>query len=93
MVLGHTIPGLHKIVAAMEKLLCWIAVCLPVLSWAESGHVDIARFSQGNLSGWQANVFAGETFYALREESGRTVLHADSNATASVALPRGEYWS
>ncbi|WP_295626450.1 hypothetical protein [uncultured Nitrosomonas sp.] len=28
MALGHTIPGLHIIVAAMEKLLCWIAVCL-----------------------------------------------------------------
>lgn len=82
MALGHTIPRLHKIVA-MEKLLCWILVCLPVLSWAESEHVDIARFSQGDLSGWQEKVFAGETFYALREESGRTVLHADSNATAS----------
>ncbi|HNP26707.1 MAG TPA: DUF3047 domain-containing protein [Nitrosomonas sp.] len=56
---------------------------MPVASWAESGRVDIARFSQGDLSGWQSKVFAGETFYVLEREAERMVLRADSSAAAS----------
>ncbi|HBV20692.1 MAG TPA: hypothetical protein DEF07_03105 [Nitrosomonas sp.] len=67
----------------MDKLLCWIVICMPVASWAESGRVDIARFSQGDLSGWQSKVFAGETFYVLEREAERMVLRADSSAAAS----------
>ncbi|GJL74553.1 DUF3047 domain-containing protein [Nitrosomonas sp.] len=56
---------------------------MPVASWAESGRVDIARFSQGDLSGWQSKVFAGETSYVLEREAERMVLRADSSAAAS----------
>ena len=45
----------------MEKLFCWIVVCLPILSWATDKHIEIARFSKSDLNGWQAKVFAGET--------------------------------
>ncbi|MDO8438560.1 MAG: DUF3047 domain-containing protein [Nitrosomonadaceae bacterium] len=72
----------------MKKLLCWATVCLPLLyvpqlSWAASGRVDIARFSRGDLSGWQPKVFSGETRYLLKNSDGRLALHADSNAAAS----------
>lgn len=57
--------------------------CLPIAAWAEGQRIDVARFSQGDLKGWQTKVFSGKTFYALRKEGDRTVLHADSNAAAS----------
>ena len=74
----------------MPNALCWalviafsIAGCLPVLSWAGSERVDIARFSHGDLGGWRTKTFAGVTRYALVNKNGRTVLHADSSAAAS----------
>lgn len=57
--------------------------CLPMLSWAKGERVDVARFSQGDLSGWRSKAFSGETRYALKNQDGRTVLRADSNAAAS----------
>lgn len=57
--------------------------CLPIAAWAEGQRIDIARFSQGDLNGWQTKVFSGKTSYALRKEDGRTVLRADSHAAAS----------
>lgn len=70
-------------VTNMKKFLYWMIVCLPLLSWAESKRVDIARFSQNDLNGWQSKVFAGETHYALKTNDGKIVLRAESNATAS----------
>lgn len=70
-------------IAAIQKLLCWMMVCLPVLSWGGEERVDIARFSQNDLSGWQTKVFAGETHYALENNDGKIVLRADSSAAAS----------
>ncbi|WP_090572259.1 DUF3047 domain-containing protein [Nitrosomonas sp. Nm33] len=67
----------------MKKFLYWMLLCLPLLSWAESGRVDIARFSQSDLSGWQTKVFAGKTHYVLKNNDGKIVLHADSKAAAS----------
>ncbi len=67
----------------MHKLLCWIVICMPILSWAESERVEIARFSQGDLTGWQSKVFAGQTDYSLEREADRMVLRADSSAAAS----------
>ncbi len=58
-------------------------ICLPLLSWAGSERVDIARFSQSDLNGWQSKVFAGETHYALKNNDGKIVLRADSRAAAS----------
>lgn len=68
----------------MKKALCWaVLCCLPLLSWAAGERVDIARFSQGDLSGWQTKVFTGETRYALESTDGRLALRADSSAAAS----------
>jgi len=33
---------------------------LSLLSWAANNRVGITRFSQGDLSGWRPEVFAGE---------------------------------
>ncbi len=35
----------------MKKLLCWVVVCLPLLSRAAGDRVEVACFSQGNLNG------------------------------------------
>lgn len=67
----------------MKKFLFWVAICLPAIVWAESGRVDIARFSQGDLSDWQKKAFAGETRYSLEKSDGRLALRADSSAAAS----------
>ncbi|MEP6877577.1 MAG: DUF3047 domain-containing protein [Nitrosospira sp.] len=67
----------------MDKLLCWAMICFPVLSWAADDRVDIARFSRGDLSGWQSKAFAGETRYSLQNRDGRIALRADSSAAAS----------
>lgn len=60
-----------------------IAGYFPVLSWAGSEFVDIARFSHSDLSGWRSKTFSGVTRYALANKNGRTVLRADSKAAAS----------
>ncbi len=68
----------------MKNMLYWaVACCLPLLSWAAGERVDIARFSQGDLSGWQTKVFAGETSYTLENTDGRRALRAESSAAAS----------
>lgn len=67
----------------MRKFLSGVIICLPALAWAEGERVDIARFSQGDLSGWQTKTFAGKTRYALENVEGRLALRADSNAAAS----------
>ena len=67
----------------MGKFLFWMIISLPAMSWAEGERVDIARFSQGDLSEWQTKAFVGETRYALENSDGQLALRADSNATAS----------
>ena len=67
----------------MKKLLFLAAICLPLISWAKDERIDIARFSRGDLNGWQIKAFAGETRYALENSDGRLALRADSSAAAS----------
>jgi len=45
--------------------------------------IDIARFSQGDLAGWQERSFRGHTDYRLVRIEGSTVLQARSAASAS----------
>ena len=45
--------------------------------------IDIARFSQGDLVGWQERSFRGRTDYRLVQMEGDTVLQARSDASAS----------
>ena len=67
----------------MKKFLHWAILCLPIIAYTAEERVDIARFSQGDLSGWQTKVFAGKTSYSMESTNGRTALYANSAATAS----------
>lgn len=66
-----------------KKMLFWMMLCVPVLSWAGGERIDIGRFSQNDLSGWQPKEFAGKTHYVLESNDGKIVLRADSDAAAS----------
>jgi len=62
----------------------WTAGMLFVATLALAGdRVEVARFSQGALDGWQEKTFAGRTAYRLVTEDGRRVLRADSDGSAS----------
>lgn len=68
----------------MNRLPYWaVLCCLPLLAWAAGERIEIARFAQGDLSGWKTRVFAGETRYSLERTGGKTALRADSSAAAS----------
>ncbi|OGS96075.1 MAG: hypothetical protein A3H31_01220 [Gallionellales bacterium RIFCSPLOWO2_02_FULL_57_47] len=68
----------------MKKTLYWFMLCcLPLLTWAVGERIDIARFSKGELNGWQTRAFAGETRYVLERSAGRLALHAESSSAAS----------
>lgn len=61
-----------------------VLVALAPFVLAASGlRIDVARFSAGDLAGWQTKSFAGETRYALVEDQGLRVLRADSDGAAS----------
>lgn len=68
----------------MNKLVYWFVLfCLPLLAWAAAERIEIARFEQGDLSGWKTKVFADETRYSFERAGGKTALRADSSAAAS----------
>lgn len=67
----------------MRKLLFGIILCLPMTAWATDERIDIARFSQGDMTGWQTKIFSGETHYSLEKIKGHVALRAISNAAAS----------
>lgn len=68
----------------MNKLPYWgVLFCLPLVTWAASERVKIANFEQGDLGGWTAKIFSGETRYSLERTGEKTALRADSSATAS----------
>ena len=67
----------------MKPFFISVIVFLPILSWTADTRIDIARFSQGDLSGWQTKVFAGETRYTFENSQGRLGLRAESSAAAS----------
>lgn len=56
-----------------------LAIAVP----AEAGSVVLGRFSAGDLSGWEAKSFEGETAYRLVDGGDGTVLEATSRASAS----------
>ncbi len=59
--------------------IVFLVLALPALA----ERVVVGRFSEGDLSGWQSKFFAGETHYALQENTGRVALHATSDNAAS----------
>lgn len=67
----------------MRKLLRCLLLFLPIIASADEERIDIARFSQGEISSWQTKIFTSETHYAFSTTDGRTALHANSTAAAS----------
>lgn len=67
----------------MIKHMRWIAIYLPMTTWASNERIDIDHFSRGDLNEWQSKVFVGETRYSLESEDERIVLRADSYLATS----------
>lgn len=67
----------------LKKSLCYLLLFLTLIAWADGERIDVARFSQGETSGWKTKVFSGETHYSAASSSGRTALYASSSAAAS----------
>jgi len=69
---------MNRIVAAIILVLLNAAILLAAIR-------EIGRFSGGDLSGWEPQVFKGkgETAYSLVKDNGRTVLKAHSRQAAS----------
>ncbi|HEY0633935.1 MAG TPA: DUF3047 domain-containing protein [Gammaproteobacteria bacterium] len=55
---------------------------------AEERRIEVGRFAQRDLSGWQTETFAGETRYELESTGDGFVLRADSQGTASGRVRR-----
>lgn len=47
----------------MLRLLCCLLACLSLISRVEERHIDVARFSQGDLSGCQMKIFSGGALF------------------------------
>jgi hypothetical protein len=71
----------------MKTVLFLFAVLCASLAGA-ADRVSVGAFSTGNLDGWTAKIFSGETEYAIVENQGRRVLRAVSRATASGMYKR-----
>lgn len=65
-----------KALPCIFALLGW-----PVAAVAEV--LPVAAFEQGDLTGWQPQIFAGETRYRLAVHQGQRCLEADSQGAAS----------
>jgi hypothetical protein len=50
--------------------------------------LQVGEFSSGGLAGWDQKSFSGATVYNIVNESGRKVLKANSNSTASGLVKR-----
>jgi len=57
---------------------------LPGSLQASQDRHTIGNFSAGDLSPWKEKVFKGHTLYTLKTTENGTVLHADSQGTASA---------
>lgn len=62
-------------------LASFLVICTPQAD--EKGIIAIGRFSESNLEGWSEKSFKGSTTYTFAQESGKTVLRAESRASAS----------
>ena len=60
----------------------FLATSAPALA-QQSPNVHVGRFSAGDLNGWEARAFSGQTEYRLTTDGGRRVLAARTNGGAS----------
>jgi len=63
--------------------LLTLTLLLSLGALGAASRIDIARFSQGDLAGWQERSFRGRTDYRLVRMEAGTVLQARSDASAS----------
>jgi hypothetical protein len=62
-------------------LLIVVILSITIIAYADT--LDISRFSNEGLSGWDRKSFKGETEYSIVKEGGSTVIKAHSRAAAS----------
>lgn len=72
----------------MKRLAAFFAIALCYCAMADERRVDVARFSQRDMSGWEAQLFSGETRYTLENEGSGYALRADSHGSASGLVRR-----
>ncbi|MGE0621185.1 MAG: DUF3047 domain-containing protein [Pseudomonadales bacterium] len=68
-----------------------VAIVIALLAGVARGDeavVEVARFAEGDRSGWQAQRFQGETEYTFETVDGRLGLRASSDGTASGLVRR-----
>lgn len=65
------------------RFLAAIIFGLSATAFATADRVDIGRFSNASLEGWERKSFVGETSYTFSQENGRSVLQANSSGSAS----------
>ena len=66
----------------IKPVVALSAVLLSSSVWAAE-EIVVGAFSEGELSGWETEVFKGETRYTLVDVDGQNVLKADADASAS----------
>lgn len=67
----------------LKRLFITAFLGCSVGAFALGERVDIGKFSEASLAGWEKKAFVGETRYTFAEEDGRQVLRADSVGSAS----------
>ncbi len=73
---------MHRNKTRSANLLPILAIAL-FSSAAAAERIDVGRFSNNDLSGWEEKSFAGNTQYKLVQVNDQTVLRAQTSATAS----------
>ena len=72
----------------MYKTLFLLLIFLCLMTPAFAAQIDVARFSQNTMQGWEPHSFKGHTQYQLIQQDGRTVLKAFSQASASGLIKK-----
>ena len=67
----------------MKRPLAPLLLVAVGVAMGDAATMPVGHFSAGDLDGWRAKSFKGETEYRLVEEQGRRVLRAESHASAS----------
>ncbi|HEC16422.1 MAG TPA: DUF3047 domain-containing protein [Sedimenticola sp.] len=70
------------------RRLIWLVslISLSCFSNIQTARIDIGRFSQGDLGGWEEKSFSGHTSYGLVQGPRHRVLKARTSAAASGML-------
>lgn len=65
------------------RTIGFAALLLPLFLAAADAKIPVGEFSRGDLTGWEEELFAGQTEYKIVTLDGRTALYAHSEGTAS----------